>query len=117
MSQIAANLKSVVGTISIEQAILLLLPLLILLSWVRTMEWIALSSNIAIAALAMAIVIILYYGIISPSAQPIDIVLNVEEYPLAFGMFVFAFEGINLVTNSHNRITLVTNLNTTGFTC
>jgi len=84
----------------VGQAILVCCPIFLLLSWVRTLKWIGWLSNIANLALVLAIVVIAYYGISHYDTWDINLLSSViswDTYPLSFGLFVFAFEGINLV--------------------
>ena len=89
-----------VEVLGVGQAILVCCPIFLLLSWVRTLKWIGWLSNIANLALVLAIVVIAYYGISHYDTWDINLLSSViswDTYPLSFGLFVFAFEGINLV--------------------
>lgn len=92
-------MHSIFTILGVSQAVMLLAPVLVLLCWLRNMMYIGYASIFANISLALGLAVIIYYGLTSAGFAFADMtsVIDVETYPLSFGIYVAAFEGINLV--------------------
>ncbi|KAF1335939.1 Amino acid/auxin permease, partial [Globisporangium splendens] len=91
-----------------RQLILAIFPILLLLSWVRTLKRITPFSGLANVAVVSGIAIVFYYSLdyyanpTKPRLEPIHV--DWTEFPQFYGTAVYSFEGIGLILPIQNEM-------------
>ncbi|KAK4872818.1 hypothetical protein RN001_014847 [Aquatica leii] len=106
---IAFNVKAVVGTyitdIRIEYYMLMLLPPLIFVNWIKNLKKLAPLSIFANFITLISFVIILYYIItIKPTFENRKMIGDVTNFPLFFGTVLYALEGVAVIIPLENEM-------------
>ncbi|GAB9467670.1 hypothetical protein Gpo141_00005007 [Globisporangium polare] len=91
-----------------RQLILAIFPILLLLSWVRTLKRITPFSSLANVAVVSGIAIVFYYSLdyyanpTKPRIEPIHV--DWTAFPEFYGTAVYSFEGIGLILPIQNEM-------------
>lgn len=93
---IGHNLHSIWSDVDMRLYAVILFPLYVLLSWIRTMRYLAPVAIAANAALILAVTTVFYYGFSELKVERSYPFINISTFPLFFGIAVFGYEGINL---------------------
>lgn len=100
---IAQNMNSLVPALGFVQWTFVILPLIVLLSWIRQLKYLAPFAMFANFCLLYGVVVVivrtaqvLHFLPELPSVQPI----NISTFLVFLGMAIFAFEGVGLVCGS-----------------
>lgn len=86
-------------SVDIKIWILIILPYFIALSFIKnlnTLSWISLTSNVLQIVGLVCIFYYLFTNLSDPSALPVF--AGIEKFPLFFGVAIYAFEGIGVVS-------------------
>ncbi|EDV24990.1 uncharacterized protein TRIADDRAFT_56468 [Trichoplax adhaerens] len=101
----AENLKQLVGHFDVKIWMLLLVPPLIVFSYIRSLDILSYMSFFANICLVTGLIIIYQYifqGI--HHIEKLPLIASLDAIPLSFGSIIFAFEGICAVLPLENRM-------------
>ncbi|KAJ0392293.1 hypothetical protein P43SY_005148 [Pythium insidiosum] len=91
-----------------RQLILAIFPIILMLSWIRTLNRITPFSSLANVAVFLGISIVFYYSIdyannpTKPRLEPVHV--DYRQFPEFYGTAVYSFEGIGLILPIQNEM-------------
>lgn len=105
ISQVVNSLTNTKVHLNVHEYLLIILPFMMLLNFVRSLKYLALVSTIA-NILQMAGLILIFWNLVNdlPNTSTRPATADISNLPLYFGTAIYAFEGIGIVLPLHKEM-------------